>query len=103
VVEPLTLAGEEPRDAGRVIRRLDELDLRLPDPEERDPDPVGGDVLDGLEGQSEEVPVEGHALVERPHDDGDMVDPARRRESGAGPDARLRLDRRHRSALLLRP
>ncbi len=40
VVEPLALALEEPRDAGRVVGRLDELDLRLPHRQERDRHPV---------------------------------------------------------------
>ena len=40
VVEALALRRKEAGDAGRVVGRLDELDLRLADPEERDPDPV---------------------------------------------------------------
>ena len=40
VVEALALALEEAGDAGRVVRRLDELDLRLADRQEGDPDPV---------------------------------------------------------------
>ena len=42
VVEALALVGEEAGDAGRVVRRLDELDLRLADRQERDPDAVVG-------------------------------------------------------------
>ena len=42
VVEALALARQEAGDAGRVVGRLDQLDLRLADPQERDPDPVGG-------------------------------------------------------------
>ena len=49
VVEALALRLEEAGDAGRVVGRLDELDLRLPDPEEGDPDVVGRDVHDRLE------------------------------------------------------
>ena len=40
VVEALALVREEAGDAGRVVGGLDELDLRLADREERDPDPV---------------------------------------------------------------
>src|SRR4051812_8412191 len=49
VVEALALAREKAGDAGRVVRRLDELDLGLADREEGDPDAVLGDVHHGLE------------------------------------------------------
>ena len=58
VVEALALALEEARDAGRVVGRLDELDLRLPDPQERDPDVVVRDVRDRLELEAERVAPE---------------------------------------------
>ena len=35
------LNSQEVRDAGRVVGRLDELDLRLADRQERDPDTIG--------------------------------------------------------------
>ena len=41
VMEALPLRGQEAGHAGRVVGRLDELDLRLADAEERDPDPIG--------------------------------------------------------------
>jgi hypothetical protein len=44
VVKALALRCEEAGDTGRVVGRLDQLDLRLPHPEERDPDSVGRDV-----------------------------------------------------------
>ena len=68
VMEALALVRQEAGDAGRVVRRLDELDLRLPHPEERDPDPVLRDVHDRLERQAQEVPVERQRILERLHD-----------------------------------
>ena len=61
VVEALALALEEAGDAGRVVGRLDELDLRLAHPEERDPDPVVRDVHDRLELEAERVAPETRA------------------------------------------
>ena len=55
VMEALALALEEARDAGRVVGRLDELDLRLAHPEERDPDVVVRDVHDRLELEAQRV------------------------------------------------
>ena len=65
VVEALALAREEARDAGRVVGRLDELDLRLADAEERDPDPVRRDVHDRLELQAEQVALEPEGVLDR--------------------------------------
>ena len=61
VVEALALALEEARDAGRVVGRLDELDLRLADPQERDPDAVVRDVHDRLELEAERVAPQARA------------------------------------------
>ena len=85
VVEALALARQEARDAGRVVGRLDELDLRLPHPQERDPDAVVGDVHDGLELEPERVAPEPERRVDRAHDERDMVDAA---DSPMAPDRR---------------
>src|SRR4029077_12952056 len=58
MVEALALAREEARAPGRVVGRLNELDLRLADTEKGDPDPVRGDVHDRLELQAEKVAPE---------------------------------------------
>ena len=80
VVEALALLREEARDTGCLVGRLDELDLRFADREERDPDPIGGDVLDLLETEAKEVAVEAERLVDRADHDRNVMDAARRRE-----------------------
>ena len=66
VVEALALRGQEARDAGRVVGRLDQLDLGLADRQERDPDAVGLDVHDRLELEAEQVAPEPQgASIER--------------------------------------
>ena len=74
VVEALALVGQEAGHAGRVVRRLDELDLRLPDSEERDRHPVRLDREHELERQAEHVAPERERLVDVPHDDRDVMD-----------------------------
>src|SRR3954453_12256060 len=74
VVEPLTLGREEAGDAGGAICRLDELDLGLPDRQEGDPDAIEADVHDGLELEAERLPPEAPGLLDRAHDQGDVVD-----------------------------
>ena len=75
-MEALTLLGQVPSDAGRVVRRLHELDLRFADAEERDPHPIGRDVHDRLERQPDEVAVHRQRLVEGLDHDREVVDPA---------------------------
>ena len=65
VVEALALARQEAGDAGGVVGRLDELDLRLADPEEGDPDAVVGDVHDRLELEAERVAPEPERVLDR--------------------------------------
>ena len=76
--KPSPLLGEEAGDAGRVVGRLDELDLRLPHPEERDPDAVVRDVHDRLELEAERVAPEAERVLDRAHDERDVVDLADR-------------------------
>ena len=72
--KPSPLLGQEARDAGRVVGRLDELDLRLPHPEEGDPDPVVRDVHDGLELEAERVAPQAERVLDRADDESDVVD-----------------------------
>src|SRR5258706_11467773 len=74
VMEALALAREEAGDPGRVVGRLDELDLRLADREERDPDPVRWDVRDRLEPEAELVPPQPLRVLDRRHDQRNVVD-----------------------------
>ena len=83
-MEPLALRLEEARHAGRLIRRLDELDLRLPHREERDPDVVSRNVHHGFELQAQHVPVEAEGFIHRPNDVRDVMDAAKRVRSGPG-------------------
>ena len=76
VMETLALLVEEARDAGRVVGRLDQLDLRLPHPEERDPDPIVGDVHDRLDVERERVAPETERVLDRADDQRDVVDTA---------------------------
>ena len=55
MVEALAALRDEAGHAGRVVGRLHELDLRLPDAEEGDPDVVALDVHDRLEIEPERV------------------------------------------------
>ena len=55
VVETLPFRCEESRDAGRIVGRLDEFDLRFTDAEEGDADPIGRDVHDRLELEAEHI------------------------------------------------
>lgn len=88
-MEPLALAREEPSDTGRVVRRLDELDLGLADGEERDPHPVLPDLLDRLERQPEHVPPEAGGILDLRDDQRDMVDLAEATDAvGDGRDGR---------------
>jgi hypothetical protein len=98
-MEPLAPAVEEAGDAGRVVGRLDQLDLRLPHPEERDADVVALDVGDRLELEAEDVAPEREAGLDRADDDGDVVDPP---ESPHGRDAIGRRTNGH-GAAPLRP
>ena len=82
VVEPLALAREEAGDAGRVVGRLDELDLRLADGQEGDPDAVLGDVHDRLELEAEEVAPEAEGVLDRADDQGDVMDLAEPADPG---------------------
>ena len=75
VMEALALPLEEAGDAGRVIGRLDQLDLRLPHPEEGDPDPIVRDVHDRLDLEGERVAPETERFLDRADDQRDMVDP----------------------------
>src|SRR4029078_1400704 len=88
VVEALALRGKEPGDARRVVGRLHELDLRLADAEERDPDAVVGDVHDGLELEAQEVAPDRQALVDRADDQGHVVDLAQAPDPGRSARAR---------------
>ena len=74
VVEPLPLRGEESGDAGRVVGRLDELDLRLADPEKRDPHPVGRHVDDRLRLEPQRVVPEPERTVDRADDERHVMD-----------------------------
>ena len=86
VVEALPLGLEEARDAGRLVSRADQLDLRFADRQERDPDAVGRDGQDRLELEAQDVPVEAERALEVADDDRDVMDPAEpvRRELRAG-------------------
>ena len=75
-MEALALRGEKTGDAGRVVGRLDELDLRFADGQEGDPHPILGDVRDRLELEPEQVAPDAERLLDRADDQGDMVDPA---------------------------
>jgi len=75
VMEALALLVEEAGDAGRVIGRLDQLDLRLPHPEEGDPDPIVGDVHDRFDLEGERVAPETERVLDRADDQRDVVDP----------------------------
>jgi hypothetical protein len=74
VVEALAFALEEARDAGRRVRRLDELDLGLADPQERDPDAVRRDVHDRLEIERQRIAPETQGRIDGAHDQCDVVD-----------------------------
>src|SRR5262245_39557689 len=74
VVEALALRIEEAIDAGRVVSGLDELDLRLADTQERDADPVLGDVHDRLELETQHVPPELKGRLDRADDERHVVD-----------------------------
>ena len=76
VVEALALALQEARDAGRVVGRLDELDLRLPHPEERDPHVVLRDVHDVSSSSASASRQRPSDVLDRAHDERDVVDPA---------------------------
>jgi hypothetical protein len=82
VVEPLPLQGEEARDAGRLVGRLDELDLGLAHGQEGDPDPVVLDVHDLLERGAERVPPEPEPVLDRGDDEGHVVDLAEAAQGG---------------------
>jgi hypothetical protein len=82
----LTPRREEARDAGRLVGRLDELDLHVPDREERDVHTVGRDRHDGPGREAERIPVEAERGVHLADDDGNVMDAAdagnaRRRQS----------------------
>src|SRR3954471_1319181 len=74
MMEAFALALQEPIDPGRVVGGLDELDLRLPYPEEGDADAVVRHVGDRLQVHPEGVPPQDERLIERAHDQCDMVD-----------------------------
>src|SRR5947207_6252335 len=76
VVEPLPLRGEEASNAGRLVGRAHELDLRVANGEERDSHPVGGDVLDRLELETERVAIELQRALEVPDHHSNVVDAA---------------------------
>ena len=75
-MEALTLGGQEAGHAGRRVGRLDQLDLRLADRQEGDPDAVVGHLLDDLELEAEDLPVEAEGGGQVADDDGNVVDPA---------------------------
>ena len=56
--KPSPLADRKRATPVVVVGRADELDLRLADRQEGDPDPVAGHVRDRLEGHPEGVPIE---------------------------------------------
>ncbi len=85
VMESLALRGKEAGDAGRVVGRLHELDLRFPDAEEGDPYPVRRDVHDRLERHAEDVAVQGNALLDGPDHDGHVMDASGRQVRHASP------------------
>jgi hypothetical protein len=84
MVEAFAPALEKASDTGRVVGRLDELDLRLTDGQERDPDAIRGDVHDGFKDQAELVPVEPKRLVDRSHDDRNVMDSPESWQVGPG-------------------
>ena len=61
-----------------VVGRLDQLDLRLADAQERDPDAVRRDVHDRLELEAERVAPEAEGVLDRADDQRDMMDLAER-------------------------
>jgi len=75
VVDALATLGQEPRSARRVVGGLDQLDLRLADRQERDPDAVLGHVLDDLELETERIPPEAQGRLQLLHDHGNVMDP----------------------------
>ena len=78
---------EEPGDAGRVVGRLDQLDLGLPHPEERDAHPVLRDVHDRLQLEAQRVAPEPERRLDRGDDERHVVDlaePADRERHGRG-------------------
>ena len=78
VVEALALVRQEAGDAGRVVGRLDEFDLRLADGQEGDADPVVLDVHDRLERGAERVAPEAEGGLDGGDDERDVVDLAQR-------------------------
>ena len=102
VVEALALRGQEARDAGRLVGRLDQFDLRFADREKGDPDPILVDLHDGLEFEPEHVPPQPERILDRPTISATWCTlPSRRtargvaiRASRATSDAAYPLDRR---------
>ena len=73
VMEALALRREKARHPGRIVGRLDELDLRLADREEGDPDAILIDLHDRLEIEPEGVPPQPERILDRLHDQRDVV------------------------------
>ena len=74
MVEALAAALQEARDAGRVIRRLHQLHLRLAHAQERDPHAVRGNVGDGFELEPEQVAIEDQRILDGADDDRHVMD-----------------------------
>jgi len=70
----VVVAGKEPRDAGRIVRGLDELDLRRADRQKGDPDAIVLDLHDRLERGVEGALPELQGGLDRGHDQGNVMD-----------------------------
>ena len=79
--------SKEASDAGRRVRRFDELDPGVRRLEEHGPYTLIGDDAVGTRDQSEDVAVEGQRSIDRGDDDGDVVQLAGVRDHPRSPGA----------------